>query len=514
MISQNRFFLTVAVLTGVLIAILVSLTPPGADDLLFLLPAKGHEPGPGLWNMMTGELGRIWATQSGRLGNFLAMPMLYLLPKWVTGVVTGSLTTLLIILSCRLTETRPGGIVSWLIYATIVLAYPWYDFLTLTTYAINYIWAAAVAVAAIACYLNFDSIRGFRLPAAYLLMFIAGWMHEGFGAPLTAGLTLSLLLHPKEAGSRRIIAWICTGIGTGMTLLSPTFWVRRETETGLLEKLTYSEMAMQIGPAMLFTAVMILLIIVVASVPGIRKRILSSSRFLIFAGAAIAGAAVCLKFYTGPRTGAPAILYSALACAYMLTSGCSGIHVNNALKTATGVLIGGFSILHLLYADASQTYRTEEYHEITRLYEESDDGIFYYDLTYPKVDLSLFKTSVRQFHERVPKEFMRIYFKPDHKMVILPTALEGFDPVEASRSSLTPGALIFNGWPVIPDSIKTDSFHRIQVLTENGEYLPSRFRADRFDRPGYGRYILITPHIKVLRPTLQIKDIALYDHSR
>lgn len=511
---QNLFFLFVALLTGVLIAILVSLTPPGADDLLFLLPAKGHDPGPGLWSMMTGEFGRIWETQSGRLGNFLALPMLYLFPKWVTGIITGGLTTLLILLSCRITETRRGSIVSWLIYATLVLAYPWYDFLTLTTYAINYIWAATAAVAAIACFLNLNSIQGLRFAAACLLMFIAGWMHEGFGAPMTTGLALSLLLHLKKAGPRRILACICAGAGTCMTLLSPTFWMRSETETRLLQKLTYPEMLMQIGPAMLFVVTMTILIIVISSIKESRKQILSSSRFLIFAGASIAATAVCLKFYTGPRTGAPAILFSALACAYMLTAVSYRIHVCKSINATAGILIGGFSILHLLYADVAQTRQTEEYREITRLYEESEEGIFYYDLTYPKVDLSLYKTSVRQFHERVPKEFMRMYFRPDQKMVILPTALEGFNPGKATKSVLTPGVLMYNGWPVVPDSVETDSFHRIHILTEKGEYLPSRFRVDRFDCPSYGKFILVTPHIKVLDPTLQIQDISLYDHSR
>lgn len=512
--AESRFFLCIASLTGVLIAILVSLTPPGADDLLFLLPAKGHEPGLELWSMMTGELDRIWETQSGRLGNFLAMPALYLLPKWVTGVITGSLTTLIIILACRITGTVKGSVVSWLIYATIVLAYPWYDFLTLTTYAINYIWAAAVVVAAVACYLNIKSVRGIRLAASCILIFSAGWMHEGFGAPMTAGLTLALVVKMKGIDRRQILAWACACAGTCMTLLSPTFWRRSEAETGLLEKLTYQEMLIQIGPAMLFVVVMTVMSMMVISIAKFRKHLLLSSRFLILSCASIVAAAICLRFYCGPRTGAPAILFSALTCAYIISAYSCSRPTGKAIKWTVGILFGGFSILHLAYADVAQTKRSHEYHEIIRLYEMSEDGIFHYDLTYPEADLSLFKTSVWQFHQRVPKEFMRMYYKPEHKMVILPTALEGFNPEKALKSSMTPGALIYNGWPIVPDSISTDSFHRIHILTESGEYLSSRFRIDHFDSSGYGHFSLITPHIKVLDPTLQIHDISLSDHSR
>ena len=155
--AQALFFTAVSAITGSLIAILIALTPPGVDDLLFLLPAKGYQPGPALWSMMTAEFPRIWDTQTGRLGNFIAMPFLYMMPKWIFGIITGGLTTLLIILSCKLTRSRYGSIISWLLYCGIILAYPWYDFLTMITYSINYIWAAAATAGAILCYLHIES---------------------------------------------------------------------------------------------------------------------------------------------------------------------------------------------------------------------------------------------------------------------------------------------------------------------------------------------------------------------
>ena len=513
-IRQIRFFNCTVYLTGLLIAILIALTPPGVDDLLFLLPAKGLEPSPSLWSMMTGEFPRIWATQSGRLGNFLAMPMLYLVPKWIFGFITGGLITLLIFLSCRLAGAIKGSIVSWLLYATIILAYPWYDYLTMVTYGVNYIWAAAACAGAIACFLKIKSIYGIRLIAVCLLMFVAGWMHEGFGAPMTAGLTLSLILHHKEIDRRQVFAWICSCLGTGMILLSPMFWRRRVLETTLLMKYTHRELLMQLGPMILFIIAMTFIILWVAFRSKSGKSILTSSRSLIFTGAAFAATAVCIKYFTGARTGAPAILFSSLACGYLLTEATYRVIIPKGIKWTIGLLTGGFSIIHLVYADISQISQTHEYEEVTRLYEQSPDGTFHYDLTYPKADLTLFKTSVRLFHERVSKEFMRMYFNPEHKMAILPTELEGFTPAKAEKSQMTPGAMIYKGWAILPDGTETESFHRIHVLTETGEYLPSRFRTDRFESPGYGYFILITPHIKVLDPELKIRDIALSDHSR
>ncbi len=511
---QSRFYTIVAVITGILFTILIAITPPGADDLLFMIPAKGHEPGLGLWSTMTAQFSWIWATQSGRLGNFLSMPFLYLMPKWIFGVISGGLTTLLILLSCRLAHARRGSIVSWLIYATIVIAFPWYDYLTLVTYAINYLWAATAASGAIICFLHIRAIRGIRLVGVFILMFVAGWIHEGFGAPLTAGLTLLLIIHFKEIDRKQIAGWICTGVGTFMTVLSPMFWQRSDRDANFLLKFTYKELCMQIGPALLFVVMMIILIIWLVSRKKIKKKILMEAPFLIFFGAALASTIVFLKFYTGPRTGAPVILYSMLACGYILASTYRRRMISKSLQWTIGIIIGTFSIFHLAYADISQTYRTKEYLEATKLYEESADGIFYYDLTYPEADASLFKTSVRQFHEKVPKEFMRMYFKPDCKMVILPTAMKDFTPSAATKSEISAGAMLYNGWIVLSDTVATDSFQRIHILTEDGKYLSTRFRIDKFNCEGVGEFQLVTPHIKVLNPNIRVHDVAIYDHSR
>lgn len=512
--GQSLCYISVTILTGILFAILISLTPPGADDLLFLIPAKGHEPGLGLWDMMIGELPRIWQTQSGRLGNFIAMPILYLMPKWIFGVITGFLTSLLIILSARISGSRPGSIVSWLLYATIVIAYPWYDYLTLVTYAINYIWTSAVVAGTMVCFMNINRYSRAGMISAFILAFIAGWMHEGFGAPLCVGLTLAIVVNLKNIGRRQLLLYFFTGIGTCMTFLSPVFWSRSERETNFLLKFTYKEALMQLGPAMLFVFVLIALTIMVMIRKDLRKRIWTSMRFLLFAGAAAASTAVFLKYYTGPRTGAPAMLYSALGCAYVITTITKDKRPAQWLSWVVACLIGGFGLIHLAYADVAQAECKKEYEEVTRLYEQSTDGTFYYDLSYPTADLSLFKTSVRQFHERIPKDFMRIYFKPDHSMVILPTAMKGFAPDKAVESRLTPGVLLYNGWIVLPDSIDTGSFQRIHILTETGEYLPSRFRIDRFKSDTGSDFIIVTPHIKVLDPSLRVKDVAMQDHSR
>lgn len=513
-IKQSRFFLCVVFITSILIAILISFTPPGADDLLFMVPMKGHKAGFYLLSEMIERLPWIWETQSGRLGNFLAMPFLYLSPKWIFGTISGFMVFVLIVVACRISGARLGSIVSWLLYATIVLAFPWYDYLTLVTYAINYLWAATAVVVAIYFYLNIKSYNGLQLGLVCILMFIAGWIHEGFGAPLSAAITICIILYRKQCSGKQIAAWISVCVGTCMTFLSPVFWQRSEHAANYLLKFTYKEALMQLGPAFIFLIAFLILLLWVIFNSHRRQKIFSSGLIILFIVASLVSAAVFLKYYSGPRTGAPVMLYSALGCGYILSSISVKRLTYLIWQWIIGFIIGGFSIIHLVYADIKQQECNKEYEEVTRLYQESADGTFYYDLSYPKADLTLFKTSVRQFHEKVPKEFMRLYFSPDNKMVILPTSMKGFSPERSANSKFTPGAMIYNGWIIVPEDFDVDSFQRIMVVTENGENIPSRFRADRFFCPGYGNYLLIMPHIKVLDQSIKIKDVVLNDHSR
>ncbi|MDE5794640.1 MAG: hypothetical protein K2I08_07960 [Muribaculaceae bacterium] len=513
-IAQKYFFICVAAISGILFSILISLTPPGADDLLFMVPMKGHKAGLELWATMAERIPWIWETQSGRLGNFLSLPFLYLAPKWIFGIISGGMVFILITLSCRISGTRFGSIVSWLLYATIVIAFPWYDYLTLVTYAINYLWAAAAVVGAIYCYLNINNYKGIQLWFACFLMFIAGWMHEGFGAPLSAGITICIMLQLKECSRKQIAAWTASCVGTCMTMLSPVFWQRSERTTNYLLKFTYKEALLQLGPALIFIIAFILLLLWMISKRERRQDIPKAKSLVIFIIGAAAAGAVFLKYYTGPRTGAPVMLYSALGCAYILSTAPSAKHSYVALQWVIGIIIGCFSLTHLAFADIKQQECSKEYAEVTTLYKDSENGTFYYDLAYPKADMTLFKTSIRQFHEKVPKEFMRMYYSPNNNMVILPTAMKGFSPERSEKSKITPGAMIYNGWIVVSEDFDVDSFQRIGVITGNGEIVSSRFRTDRFFCPGYGNFLLITPHIKVLDQTIRIKDVAINDHSR
>lgn len=498
---------------GILFAILFSTAYPAVDDLIFMWPSKGMERGIGLWNIMMDYFQEIYQTQSGRLGNYLAMPFLYLFPRWIYGILGGGLVAFLLIFSCKIVRVKPGSFVGWLLMATIVFAYPWYDYLLMITYNLNYLWSAAAVVGAIWCFLKIRRFRRWGAVASLFLMFVAGWMHEGFGAPFTAGLTLYLLCNFRNVCRREILCWIAAAAGTCMVMMSPMFWQRSDEVLFLLLKFSYKEGIMQLGPALLFFLSFFISSVILLSGKNTRKLLLASQVFPILAGFSLSSLVVFIMYYCGPRTGSPLLLSGALGCG--VTFSIIGRNRSSAAACwLAAILIGGLSVVNLVSAISLQSKLNAEEDRVIGLFEASEDGTIYFDLRYPTLDLSLFKTNVRQFHEKTPKWFFQTYYGAGKTLVVLPSEMKGFRPSKATESHSTPGAMIYNGWIVLPESTDVSTFKRIKIELENGDKLPGRFRRDYFKAEDGKTYILIAPHEKTLNPGLRIKDVILHDHSR
>lgn len=175
------------------------------------------------------------------------------------------------------------------------------------------------------------------------------------------------------------------------------------------------------------------------------------------------------------------------------------------MQWVCAVAIGGGSLIHLVYADIAQYRLNKETEEVIRLLEESSDGQFYYDISYPVADAALFKTNNRQFHEKIPKSFLELYY--GKRPIILPTALKGFSRQKATPSKYTSGAMIYNGWIVTEDTVDMESVKIIDIYVDGNQEVSSRFRQDRFRADDGDYYILITPHLKVLNPALKVEDL-------
>lgn len=500
---SRLFFLTTAII-AVLFGVLCALTPPGADDLLFLDGVVPSGDFSEMWEKLVPACQLRWTTETGRLGVFLSLGFLYLLPKWAFGIVLAFAVFSLVRYSCKLADIEPGSILAWLVLAAIVIVAPWYDFMFQISYAMNYVVGGAITVAAAYSFINIERIFGWKLLGIFILMFAAGWMHEAYSAPFGIAATVWMIRRHKFISLKTVFAWLMLGAGACVIALSPTLWHRTGDEM-LILKFPLKEAVMQLGPSLL----LIVLFLIFSRIAFHWKRIriaVQKDEWLFFLVYILVSVVVLVAFYCGPRTGFPTILFSIVGIAFTLRLLIAS--TNRPIATVVvGILIGLGCFAHLAFACYEEYRLRAEYYDIVGLYKRSDNGTFYYDLTYPRFDASLYKTSVRDFHSREPMAMWSDYYDPQKKLVILPTALKGFSASGAKHSQITKGALVYNGWIVLPAKFDLMDVVRMTIHTEGGETMSSRYRVDVFTDASGEQYKLIVPHVKVLNKRLKITDV-------
>lgn len=550
----------VAIIISLLFTILLIITPPAVDDLLFMSDVRDIPAITDRLAALPEMLLQRWQTETGRLGNLICITAIYLLPRWIVHIFTGAAIYLILRLLPRVSCVRPGSFISTLLLAVFVFLFPWYDSLFQISYSINYIWGALLAIFAIMILIprsfgetttKQDNLVGVLHPCRIfssrhttlccLICFFAGWTHEAYGAPLCAA-TFFLYLIYRPKGIKPLLPFLFLIIGTALTFTSPIFLHRLlcNVESGQELKILQfpiSELLMQLGPALLMFTIF-LLSLTISLILATRKKTNFPSEIhgivIFYIAATFTALAIFLLYYTGARTGTSLILFSAIGAAFMLNQ--LPIKASRLLSGVALIFISIAAIVNLITAIISESRLRQEYYEIERLYSQSPSGEIYFDLTYPKPDLSLFKTGVFHFHQKIPLWMWATYYGHDAPLTILPKALAGFTPTK-SRISVHPkpnesedgsGVWIYNGCIVISPSeaekLKVNAITHLPfeiAYSQNGASSPitddrtiikeSRFRLSEFTGDDGRRYVYIEPHIKVLDNTIQLHDIYLPD---
>lgn len=503
-----RFFILTTAIVAVLLGTLCAFTPLGADDLLFLGDLNldgslGYK-----WDKFVEACRLRWTTEPGRLGVLSSIAFLYFLPKWAFGIILAISFFILVRFCCRVTDVECGSILSWFVLAAIIFIEPWYDFMFHISYAMNYVVGGALAVASAYYFFNIEKIYGWQLIGIYLLMYLTGWIHEAYSVPFGIAATIWILRRYKSISLRTIFAWLFLVAGICTIALSPTLWRRAQWDM-LIPKLPIIEAIMQLGPALFLVIVFLIISRIAFHLRRIRKNTIKKDIWIFYFIFIIVSLGILIKFYSGPRTGYPIILFSIVGIAFLLRQFI--VSSNRRLATTLwGTLISLLCIGHLGYACYKEYQLRSEYNDIVDLYKASKDGTFYYDLTYPKLDATLYKTSVRDFHSRIPMWMWERYYDGNKHLVILPTAMKGFSKASAKNSSRTKNALIYNGWIVFPASYDLSGVVKLTIYTKDGRKMLSRYRVDEFKDESGESYKLIVPHVKVLDQSLEITDVELF----
>lgn len=169
-------------------------------------------------------------------------------------------------------------------------------------------------------------------------------------------------------------------------------------------------------------------------------------------------------------------------------------------------------MVHLVAAIQLQRELMAQFRQVESLFTASGDGQVYMDLMQPHPDMSLYKTTVRQFNEKVPREmFSRYYDQSGHKsLTILPERLSGFKVGAGEPLRSAQGLYLFKGCIVaLPDDSSTSDTGHLTLVTTEGTTISSRYRGQLFKTAGGDTCRLITPHAVLINPAITITDIRI-----
>ncbi len=486
--------------TGILSAWLCLVTPLQFDDFWFLADTR-HDAS--LWQRLAETWQRAWElcthTDTGRLPNLLAPPML-VLPRFVFAALSGLCVATLLIYSRRLAGLRAGQPLSFILAAAIILLLPWFDFMYSVMFCMNYVWSSVLVL--IAAWLILRASRSGKRPPLWIfaVCFAAGWSHEGLSLPLLCGLSVYFLTRRKEISRGGWMLAIAIALGAALIFLSPAIWMRTGYSQAGMGRFPLREAAVHliIGNGCFY--VFAILGAFCLCIKRLRGRLLREPELLIWSVAAVAATVLFVKYYAGPRLGWAPQLFSLIGTAQIFRS--MGIRTGTKTRYATGGVCLAAICVNLGAAVKEEYALRAEEIEIRRQFTASSDGVIFLDITRPKLSPALFKSSVRQFNERIPMWDYSQYYGYGRNLVILPRALRGFDGSNGAPALTLKGAQIYSGYLIVPQGFELPA--TLEAVTSQGRFA-TRYRKDSFSTPDGRGWILVVPHEQVLRPGLKIK---------
>lgn len=223
-------------------AIFFCVMPRYLDDLWYSFHLKDWIEGKtdaDLWNAIKATWHDHFYTDNVRLANIIFVPFLTL-PKWVGSGLAAILWGAAMIWGLKLLHIHPSRS-PWICPAFFMWAFfmPWYDSMGVEDFQFNYIYPSFLAIAAIHIFCKHHTTHSkSKTILTFLLGLIIGCWHEGFSAPLLAGMWTITLLYPKFRTPRPMSLLIGITIGLAWMLIQPASWMRvdnvlNENEFGL-----------------------------------------------------------------------------------------------------------------------------------------------------------------------------------------------------------------------------------------------------------------------------------------
>lgn len=349
--------------------------PFTGDDLVFSASfnEQVHSPGDFVYYQ---KVHYYWS--NARLADMLNFIPLNLMPLWLNALLNGVMTAAFFGLALLFaTGLKRGNAMNRLIFTVLLAAaLPWNALWMEFVCQYNYVWASAIAMAAVLAIVNAARLR---LPAMLALAPFclgAGAMHEACGASLFAGLCVYTLINRKNIGVKHLVLLLAFGVGVWFVLSSPPIWHRAEGASLPVQD--------SWGEVVLYSGYWVVILAVMLGYTAVFKR-KEFMKFLHGDGAvfAVAAAAAFVFLLAARYVGRPGWycqLFALVALGRMVLYKPFDLLNGRNYKIVATVLCA-LIVFHFAAVALWQRKVGQETRSVLARYEESADGVVFFDYT-------------------------------------------------------------------------------------------------------------------------------------
>lgn len=186
-----------------------------------------------LWRFIT----EMRLVDNGRFANIVSLCMGLFVPRWLVALISGCMVAATFQLMAVFAGVRRQARPVWMLVLTVasVAMLPWRNDIIIIDYALNYVYASAVTMAALAVFKRaaVHGLRGWWLVGAIVMVFVAGAWHEGFSVPVLCGLGVYALVRRFRLPAVFYILTLVYAAGIALLITAPAFWMRAAGEVSL-----------------------------------------------------------------------------------------------------------------------------------------------------------------------------------------------------------------------------------------------------------------------------------------
>lgn len=350
-------------------------TPYSGDDWAYMGAFSGANAKFESWLNYPKWVWGHWMTTNGRLANYIAPILLNIPYKCVPAIMCAGMQWLMFKMSAKCTGAN--AVIGALVVTTCALALPWWDSMQVLDCQLNYVWAAALSLAAVYLILyKLPTHAGIGKIFLYsLLCGAAGMMHEACSLPLCFGLVCYAVVNRKIAWrGLSLVPVFAFALGTALATLSPGIMMRAATYVQPDDSVLWIMLKSDILAAALCIVLMVMLI-----TPSLRGKavMILKSKTGVLAVAAIASMAISLASGVVGRSGWFAEIFAIIVIARIFAP---YLEKSKALKVVA-IILAIIAVVQYMITAVWQYKLDKEFDKFEALYDVSDDGVVFMDYT-------------------------------------------------------------------------------------------------------------------------------------